>query len=417
MVGTGLAFGSSRTVGQQAAGFTPWLLASTPAQYVRQLVQCGDTMYAVGTLSDIGQGADTYRRGNAFSFSATTGHMTDWDPRVNGMVHSIALTPDGSTAYLGGAFTSAGGAAADNLAAVDTRSGDLINRFRHEASSEVDTLIFTRGMLLVGGTFTSINGAARSRLASLSPVTGVPTTYADLEVTGAYPNTWTRIYNAQLSHAGDRLLVEGVFTSIGGVPRQQIAMLDLGDEALKVDRWYAREFDSPCQPDVPFFVRDAAWSPTDRTVFVAATGGRPASGPGSKRRDPRAGLCDAASAFVSRPKTVTHRWVNYTGCDSYYSVVADAGVVYFSGHERWANNGLGCDHGGPGSVPRPGIAALRSTTGRPLAWNPTRSLGFGAVDLVLTPAGLWVASDNYRDGAAQFCAGASNKGGICFLPR
>jgi hypothetical protein len=113
---------------------------------------------------------------------------------------------------------------------------------------------------------------------------------------------------------------------------------------------------------------------------------------------------------------VSHTWVNYTGCDSYYAVVADADNVYVGGHERWANNPFACDRAGTGALSRPGMASLSPTTGLATSWNPTRSLGHGANDMVITSAGLWVASDNFTDGLAQKCGGVTNKGGICFLP-
>jgi hypothetical protein len=43
-------------------------------------------------------------------------------------------------------------------------------------------------------------------------------------------------------------------------------------------------------------------------------------------------------------------------------------------------------------------------------------LGYGTVQLLLTPAGLWVASDTFSDGNAQKCGGVTNHGGICFFP-
>jgi hypothetical protein len=72
-------------------------------------------MYAVGTISAIGQGSLRYTRSNAFSFSATTGAVTAWSPQVNGIVHTVALSPDCLTAYLGGTFTSVNGVAVKNL--------------------------------------------------------------------------------------------------------------------------------------------------------------------------------------------------------------------------------------------------------------------------------------------------------------
>jgi hypothetical protein len=412
---TGFA-ATQTTVGVSPAPYTPWLLRTVPNQNVQQLVPCGDTMYAVGTITAIGQGSLTYSRSNAFSFSATTGAVSAWSPQVNGPVHSVALSPDCQTAYLGGAFTAVNGVTVKNLVAVDSATGDVRTGFAHTASGPVDTLQFTHGAVLAGGTFTVINGAKRTRLASLDPTTGKVTAYANLPITGAYPNTTTRVFNSQLSHSGSKLLVEGVFTSIGGQARQQIAVLDLDGTSVTVDGWYSDEFNQACVPNESFYVRAGSWAVDDATIYVATTGYKPASGPGSDIHDPRAQLCDSAAAFPATSAPVSHIWVNYTGCDSYYAVVADADNVYVGGHERWANNPLACDQAGAGSVARPGMASLSPATGLATSWNPTRSLGHGADDMVITSAGLWVASDNFTNGGAQMCGGVKNKGGICFLP-
>jgi hypothetical protein len=404
-------------VGAVPAGYTPWLLKTVPDQYVRQIAQCGDTMYAVGTISAIGQGSSTYTRGNAFSFSATTGEVTAWDPQVNGQIKSVATSPDCSTVYLGGIFSTVRGVPADNLVAVDAVTGDVKLDFAHDAGSEVDMVMYTRGMLLVGGTFVKINGEPRQRLASLDPITGEVTPYANLSIEGACSNTWTRIYKAQLSHDGNRLLVEGVFKQIDGQPRQQVAMLDLGASSLTLDGWHSSELNRHCRQLVSFYARAAAWSPDDKTVYVATTGHKPSHGKGSAMVGPRKGPCDAAIAFPSTGTDVAHKWINYTGCDSLYGIAADATTVYVTGHERWANNGHACEKPGKGHVSRPGLGALSAKDGRATKWNPTRSLGHGGDDLLLTEDGLWVASDNFTDGLAQMCGGETNKGGICFLPR
>ena len=131
--------------------------------------RCGNLIYAVGTISAIGQGSNTYTRSNAFSFSATTGALTSWAPVVNAQVNSIALTPDCSTAYLGGSFTQINGTAAKDIAAVDTTTGALKTGFGHTANAEVDTVQYTHGLVLAGGVFTSINRVARDPVRQPGP--------------------------------------------------------------------------------------------------------------------------------------------------------------------------------------------------------------------------------------------------------
>lgn len=415
MVGTapvaGAEGGRVRTV---PAAYTPWLLPSPVDQRVQKLALCNGVMYAVGNITAVGQGSHTYTRRNAFGFNATTGAVTSWHPYVNGMVHAIAMSRDCSTAYLGGTFTKVNATAATDLVAVDTRTGVVRKGFAHDAAGTVQTLQFSHGQVIAGGRFLTINGVTRPHLASLNPTTGAVTSYVNLSISGAYPDTGTEVYNSQTSHAGNRMLIEGVFTSIGGKARQQVAILDLGARSATLDRWYSKEFNRACYRT--FYVRAAAWSPRDAAVYVATTGYRPVSGPGSVPTDPRSGLCDAAAAFPSVGSLVTHKWINYTGCDSYYAVVADAHAVYVAGHERWADNRFGCDAAGRGAVARPGLGSLNADTGRATAWDPTRARGHGADDMLLTARGLWVASDTWINGKAQQCGGQPRHGGICFLP-
>src|SRR5262249_47034665 len=276
------------------ANGTPTLADTGTTQQVRQLVQCGDTMYAVGTLTQIKQDSTVYTRNNAFSFSATAPYtVTPWDPNVNGTVNSIAFNgSDCSQAYLGGHFTTGGGTAAKNTAAVHTGPGALVPGFKTNASGEVDPLAVANGHLLAGGAFKGINGStADPYFASLSPVTGKNDGFAHLSISGNYvfpgvKNNPTKVYNQQLSHGGTLDLVEGDFTSVGGLPRQQIFMLDLSGPAAAVTGWSSPEWDGSqgnlpggyayqCSVKEPFYLRAAAWSPDDSKVYVPTTGFHP----------------------------------------------------------------------------------------------------------------------------------------------
>ena len=228
----------------------------------------------------------------------------------------------------------------------------------------------------------------------------------------------------------------GDFTTAGGLPRQQIFMIDLTTNPVTVTGWTSPEWDGSlgelsasnptgypyqCVPNEPFYIQAAAWSPADDTIYIGTTGYHPNGFPTGGY--PRTGLCDAAASFPATvnpaqnadgtPGYVLHNWVNYTGCDSLYSAAADASTAYFGGHERWASNPNGCDGTGPGAVKAPGLVGLSPADGS-ITYNPTRGRGLGADDMLVTDAGLWISSDNQAN--TQACGGKAAHAGICFLP-
>jgi hypothetical protein len=253
-------------------------------------------------------------------------------------------------------------------------------------------------------------------MVSLNPATGKDDGFIHLSISGNYQfpgvgSNPTRVYNQQLSNSGTLDLVEGDFTSVGGQARQQMFMLDLSGPAATVTGWTSPELNTNCNFNEAFYAQAAAWSPDDSTIYVATTGYKPNGTPAGSF--PRTGPCDAAIAYPATQTSVTHTWINYPGCDSLYAAAADASTAYFAGHERWSENPSGCDFAGPGAIAAPGMEGLSPATGL-LTFNPTRSRGLGADDMLVTGAGLWIASDNYN-GSSQ-CGGVSGHAGICFLP-
>jgi hypothetical protein len=426
------------------ASSTPQLANIGSTQQVRQLVQCGGTTYAVGNFTTIARLGTQFSRNNAFSFGATAPYaVTSWNPNVNGVVNSIAFNgSDCTDAYLGGKFSSVNGTAVKNIAEVDTTTGAVVSTFAHTSSGEVETLLGANGHILAGGYYTTINNSGASPyMTSLNPTTGRDDGFLRLNISGNYQfpgvaNNATRVYNQTLSHSGQYDLVTGDFTTAGGLPRQQVFMLDLSTNPATVTGWTSPEWDGSlgelsasnpsgypyeCATVEPFYIQAAAWSPDDQNIYIATTGYHPNGFPTGGY--PRTGLCDAAAAFPATinpapqangsPGYVLHEWVNYTGCDSYYSVAADAGAVYVAGHERWASNPNGCDFAGPGAIAAPGMVGLSPADGS-VVWNPTRGRGLGADDMMITDAGLWIGSDDMKN--TQACAGKSAHAGICFLP-
>jgi hypothetical protein len=426
-----------------AAG-TPALINNTgnTKDQIRQMVQCGDTMYAVGSFSQVTQGGSTIPRTNVFSFSATAPYtITSWAPAVNGIVNSIAFNPADPTcsdAYIGGDFSNVNGTPVKDIAEIDTTAGDVVPGFgTSTAGGQVETLLAVDNHLLVGGHFTWINGShADPYFASVSPLTGKDDGFVHLQISGYYnycgngsctSGKSSSVYNQQLSHGGTLDLVEGDFTSVGGLARQQIFMLNLATSPATVTGWTSPEWDGSkgnlpggypyqCMPVEAFYIRSAAWSPDDQTVYIATTGFHPVNLPTGSY--PRSGLCDAAAAFPATQTSVTHLWVNYTGCDSYYSVAADDSAVYVAGHQRWSENPKGCNHAGPGAIPDPGLQGLDPATGA-LELRPDNSPVYSmsranADNMLITSTGLWISSTN-RYGS-QYCGRIPGHSGICLLP-
>jgi hypothetical protein len=428
---------------------TPTLVATGTTEEIRQIADCDGTMYAVGTFTEIsgwdGSSTQTFTRNHIFKFSDTAPFtVSTWDPDVNGTVNTIAFA-DGncSTAYIGGQFTTVGGATAKNFAAVDTTTGALVPGIKDNAGGQVETILAvsnaTGSHLLVGGFFKGINGSTTDPYyASLNPNNGKDDGFVHLNISGhiQFPqvkSNSTEVYNQQLSHGGTLVLVEGDYTSVGGLNRRQIFMIDVSGPTATLTGWTSPEFDGSdpnaalnpndkyfnCGASHPFYVHAAAWSPDDSEIYLADTGVKPILWNGTF---PLVGLCDAAAAFPATQAQVFSDWIAYDGCDSLYSVAADDSAVYVSGHNRWFNNQNQCNKAGPGAIPAPGLAGLTpGPTGGSLILNAggtaglySRSRGHGSDDMVITGAGMWIASDNF--GGKTSCGGQAGFSGLCFLP-
>ena len=419
------AAAASGPVSPTPAAGTPALAPTGTTEQVRQIVACSGVMYAVGTFTSISQGGQTFTRNNVFSFSQAAPYkVTSWAPDVNGTVNSIQLTADCKHAFIGGKFTQVDGSAAQNIAYISTNNNTMVQGWPHSANGVVNTILRTaNGHLLVGGQFTSINGSSRKYYVSLNLATGKDDGYLNLNISGHYvfPGSVvnnTGVYNQQLSPDGGHVLAEGTFTKVESNARQQIFMLNLGTHG-NVSTWYSSEFSTFCSGKHPFYIKAAAWAPDMSTVYVADTGFTPQ---GWGHTFPLTGLCDAVAAFpATRTGGLKHTWINYTGCDSLYSVAADSSAVYVGGHERWADNANACNKQGPGGVQAPGLGGftpgasggflLKNSAGT--AGLYSRGRGLGADQIYRTSAGIWIASDN--DAGTDTCGGVSGHAGICFL--
>jgi hypothetical protein len=138
---------------------------------VRALARDGDTLYLGGDFTAVEGQARTF----AGAVSLATGDALAFAPQVSGtQVNALAVDPGG--VILGGRFTQVGGQARPALAAVDAtgalRAGWNASIAQNGGTPEVLALTRDGTEVFAGGVFTSAGGAARRDVAALEVADG-----------------------------------------------------------------------------------------------------------------------------------------------------------------------------------------------------------------------------------------------------
>jgi hypothetical protein len=272
-----------------AADNTPRVVDNSvvPNAGLRELSQVGATMFAGGAFNRVLNAArtTTYTRANLFSFDANTGAVSSWAPSTNGPVYAMEPSADGRYLYVGGDFWTFAGVSVRQLVKYDLANNrvDTTFRFLPSASGRVSDLQLVGSRLFVAGNFPG-------GIVAVDPNTGAKTSYFDgVPAAGAESQYSTRIYRFAVNPAATRAVVIGSFTSIGGQPRQQAAMLILGANAATLSPWYSNRWNEDCNPNLQWYTRDVDWTPTGNAFVFVTTG---AGYPGTIK------LCDTVSRWA-----------------------------------------------------------------------------------------------------------------------
>lgn len=140
---------------------------------VNALALSGTTLYVglSATATTIGGQVRNYIA--AVSTTTDTNNATTWNPNANNTVNALALS--GTTLYAGGVFTTIGGQTRNRIAALDT-TVDTNNATAWNpnvsSGSVVNTIVVGNGVVYAAGTFTTIGGQARSNIAALNTTDG-----------------------------------------------------------------------------------------------------------------------------------------------------------------------------------------------------------------------------------------------------
>ncbi len=276
----------------------------------------GTTVWAGGSFANArpagaAPGTNLTSRPNLLAFNITTGALiTSIAPSLNAEVKVVAVSPDHSRVYVGGAFTTANGANHYRIAAYNASTGAIISSFTAGVDAEVNAIVATNTTVYVGGAFSNANGVARQKFAAFD---------LNGNLLGWAPTADNNeVETMVMSPDGTRLIAGGSFTSANGsASAYGLASLDPTTGALYP--WAASSV-----------VQDAGSAAailqltTDGTAiygngYVFGAGG------------------DLEGSFSADPDTGTINWIEDCHGDTYGNYAMN-GVLYTVSHAHYCGN-------------------------------------------------------------------------------
>jgi len=188
--------------------------APEPIDRVNALATQGAAVCAGGDFTAV-QG----RRRRGLAALDAQGALTDWGADVAGQVLTLAIL--GDTLYLGGQFSSVAGLPRSNAAAVGTDGA--LRTWTADTAGTVNAIAVGASRIYLGGLFSSVNGQPRQNLAVMLPDGGL------VGWSPAVGGEVTALLARDPTPLGDRLYLAGHFSTLSGLPRNQLgAYNDLG---------------------------------------------------------------------------------------------------------------------------------------------------------------------------------------------
>jgi hypothetical protein len=213
---------------QQPAVVSSTPLASTPNLKTGYIVHddavVNGVVYAGGQFTQFENAARTitYNRNNLVAYSASTGAVLPLSLTFNNDVQAVLGSPDGTSLYVGGNFSTVNGASTGHLIKINLATGAVDTTFHWSMDGSVYSLQYAGGRLYVAGT-------GSRGLVAVDPRTGADTGTVVVSVTGQLDSTIaTKIAKIAINPAGTDLLAIGNFTTVNGQSRNAAFRLTLG---------------------------------------------------------------------------------------------------------------------------------------------------------------------------------------------
>lgn len=263
----------------------------------------GNTVYATGRFTQatpagvkVG-GAGSVDRLNLLAFDITTGRLIEsFDHTLDGGTkpegRAVAVSPDGTRLYIGGAFTTVDGQAHHNFAVIDLTTNQVIEG---DAGTDGTVLAVTATdtQAFAGGWFTAAGGRPRSMVAAYHPDGTLDTDWV-ADVNGA---SGSHVAALVAVPGAGHLVIGGSFDSINGETYYSNGAVELTDGS-DVTPWASQSDTFPIRLQPPDGASGGDLGitslATDGTAvylsaFTFVTGVRPGSFEGTAAIDPADG--------------------------------------------------------------------------------------------------------------------------------
>ena len=323
---------------------------------------------------------------------ATGAPVTSWRPQPDGDVEALELSNDGTTLFAGGLFNKLGTQTHHKLGAVNAATGSPVASWVPNVAAEVKALALSPDgtVLYLGGVFKKVNTLTRNLAAAVTAYSSTATTAAllpwDPEPSGSDTmdkgSAIPAIINSLVVRPDGQVYIGGVFTTIGGLPRFNVAALSPGTGGGTGTAVAAFSMN----PSLHFITLNVQLTRDGSTLFASGRG------PGGFLR-----------AYDS--STGSQLWARRFDGDVQASVATDT-VVFIGGHfDNIARTGttlLDVRHH---------LGAVDAATGATDPWSPAANSAFGVYAMAWSPGHVVAGGDftkiNFlaHAGVAQFSGG------------
>jgi hypothetical protein len=336
---------------------------------VTTITVSGTTAYIGGKFTSLRPsgspaGSGEVTRNHAAAINLTTGALLPWNPNVNGTVSAIFV--NGNNIYLGGSFGTIAGANRKRVGAVNASTGALNTAFRVSGlNGEVRTIDLSNGHLYLGGSFT----APRNYSGTFDPASG------------AFQSGWAPVTDGPVdailttNNGSNRVVIGGAFNTLNGVSSNAIGAVDPNTGASVTWNWHG-----------PF---RTSFRPFD-VVGLSNFGGYIYG----------AGTGNGGSFMKFNPSTGDLVWIEgVTG--NVENVVVIDGIAYAGGHFEAYCGPIPGNNFCTRVASRNHLMAVDDATGALQSWHPTANSNLGVFAIAAGPSTLAVGGDFTRLGGVN----------------